>query len=416
MKVLLEAPILTQSGYGEHSRLVFRALLSQRADVYVNPLGWGQTGWISKFDSEREIIERSINNFHYAHQKVKSGEDFSFDMQIHVGIPNEFTKRAPYSICVTAGIETDRVSSNWIIKTHKEIDKLIVPSNHSKDSFINTAYEAIDNQQNLKTILKCDCPVEVVPYPVKNIIPDHLDMSFDTDFNFLSIALLGARKNLDNMINWFVEEFKDENVGLILKTATSTGSNIDYEHTRQLLERILSKKQGNRKCKVFLLHGDLSEEQIHSLYVRDDINAYITTTHGEGYGLPIFESAYSGLPVVATNWSGHLDFLEAKVKEKKKIKLKKLFAEVDFELKEIPNKVVWKDILIEGSQWAYPKETSFKKQIRNVYKNYSLYKKRALILQKEIKQNFSQKQVISKMKEAIFSDFKKNSEEEIMVL
>ena len=70
------------------------------------------------------------------------------------------------------------------------------------------------------------------------------------------------------MINWFVEEFKDENVGLILKTATSTGSNIDYEHTRQLLERILSKKQGNRKCKVFLLHGDLSEEQIHSLYVR----------------------------------------------------------------------------------------------------------------------------------------------------
>ena len=47
----------------------------------------------------------------------------------------------------------------------------------------------------------------------------------------------------------------------------------------------------NKKCKVFLLHGNLSEEEVHSLYVRDDISAYVSATHGEGYGLPIFEAA-----------------------------------------------------------------------------------------------------------------------------
>ena len=41
MKVLLEAPILTQSGYGEHSRLVFEALKKiEGTELYINPLNW----------------------------------------------------------------------------------------------------------------------------------------------------------------------------------------------------------------------------------------------------------------------------------------------------------------------------------------------------------------------------------------
>ena len=153
------------------------------------------------------------------------------------------------------------------------------------------------------------------------------------------------------------------------------------------------------------------------MYVRDDIHAYVTTTHGEGYGLPIFEAAYSGLPVIATDWSGHLDFLETEVKEKKKMKLKKLFAKIDFDLKEIPKEAIWKDLLIEGSQWAYPTKQSYKKQIRNVYKNYGLYKKWANLLQKNIKEEYSSDKVIEKMKSAIFSNSPESQpQEEIMVL
>ena len=42
------------------------------------------------------------------------------------------------------------------------------------------------------------------------------------------------------------------------------------------------------KCKVYLLHGDLNEEEMHSLYLDEKIHALVTLTHGEGFGLPIF--------------------------------------------------------------------------------------------------------------------------------
>lgn len=401
MKVLLEAPILTQSGYGEHSRLVFRALQTRKdVEIYINPLNWGQTGWMSSFDEEREQIEKSINNFFHAHEKLKSGIDFKFDTHIHVGIPNEFERKAPYSICVTAGIETDRVSAEWIIKTNKEIDKLIVPSEHAKNVFTSTAYEAVDEKNEVRTVLKCACPVDVVPYPVKHIKTKNLDFILETEFNFLSVALLGARKNIENMIRWFIDEFEQENVGLLLKTGASSGSAMDRDYTESVLREVVSHSP-DRKCKIYLLHGDLSESEIHSLYDREDIHAYVTSTHGEGYGLPIFEAAYSGLPIVATDWSGHLDFLTADVREKKKIKSKKLFSKVEYKLKEIPKKAVWKNILVEGSRWAYPEEDSFKKQIRNVKTNYKLNKKRAKELQKFVLDKYSKENVYSLMCSAL---------------
>ena len=413
MKVLLEAPILTQSGYGEHSRLVYRALESENIDLCINPLSWGQTSWISSFDEERSKIEKCINNFFEAHQQLKAGIPVEFDMHIHVGIPNEFEKKAPYSICVTAGIETDRVSSNWIIKSIKEIDKIIVPSEHSKKVFESTAYQVVTESDEEDKILQCGCPVAVVPYPVKEIDSKDLDFELETKFNFLSVSLLGHRKNIDNMINWFIDEFKNDDVGLLVKTGGSSGSVMDREYTKNILKQIVS-KQSDRKCKIYLLHGDLSESEVHSLYKRSDIHGYITTTHGEGYGLPLFEAAYSGLPIVATNWSGHLDFLTINTMQEKN---KKMFAAVDYNLNEIPKKAVWKDILVEGSDWAYPTKQSFQEQMRNVYNNYKEYSEMAGKLRTIVKKEYSKELIYKKMREEIFSQIpKKEENEEVLVL
>ncbi len=396
MKILLEAPILTQSGYGEHSRLVFKSLmLLDGVHIYTNPLNWGATSWAcSLTDSLKSQIDQSI--FNLARYAQESGDNPEFDVQIHVGIPSEFEKKAPYSVCVTAGIETDRVSPEWLIRTHKGIDKIIVPSEHAKSGFIKTSYEMLNNQTQQKTILQCNSPVDVVPYPVKNIEPKSLDFKTETDFNFLSVGLLGPRKNIENMIQWFVEEFKDENVGLILKTARSRGGSIDSEQTVNHLKRVLLNYK-DRKCKVYLLHGDLEESEVHSLYLRDDVHAFVTTTHGEGYGLPMFEAAYSGLPIVATDWSAHTEFLRGPLKESGKTREKKLFARVDYELKEIPKNAVWKDILSEGSFWAFPKKNSFKHQIRKVYKNHGMYKKWAKVLSSKIKETHSEQAILEKM-------------------
>ena len=397
MKVLLEAPILTKSGYGEHARLVHESLLSDSSlDIYINPLNWGTCSW----EKPNSLVSQSINKFKgYEEHCKKSNEKPHYDVQIHVGIPNEFQKKAPYSVCVTAGIETDRISANWVFKTNQGIDKIIVPSEHARTGFVKTGYEVINNANNTKTEISCGCLVETVPYPVKKTEPASLDLNLETDFNYLQVAMIGFRKNLDTSIRCFVEEFRDEeNVGLILKVGLSKSTIIDRQKTKHNIKAFID-SLGPRKCKIYLIHGNLSEQELHSLYTHPKVKAYYTTTHGEGYGLPIFEAAYSGLPVIATDWSGHLDFLVGKVSGKNK----KLFAKIDFELKKVQKQAVWKDIVIEESRWAFVKEKSVKRQLRDVYKNYGRYKNWAKTLQSQIIESHDSNNILNKMQSSILS-------------
>ena len=409
MKVLLEAPIFTQSGYGEHSRLVLDAIRENaEIDLYISPLEWGRTSWNTSYGDD--FVMSSIHKLQNyiavcQHQQTQA----TFDLQIFIGIPNEFQKKAKHSICVTAGIETDRVSYNWIVKTHQGIDKIIVPSEHAKSGFVHTHYEVENNRTKTKTKFSCNCPVDVVPYPVKDLTPANIGLDLETDFNFLSVALFGPRKNIENSLLWFIEEFKDDpNVGLVLKTGFYSGSQIDRAKTIKHLKNVVERYK-DRKCKIYLLHGSLTEEEIHSLYVHPKIKAYMSATHGEGFGLPIFEAAYSGLPIVATDWSAHTEFLESEYKNKKnsKSRMKKLFAKVDFDLSEIEKQVVWEDVLVEGSRWAYPKRDSFKRQLRNVKDNYQTYAKWASTLKENILLSHKKEKVLSLMRDSIFDSIKK---------
>ena len=400
VKVLLEGPILTQSGYGEHTRLIHRALSTvNEIEIFINPLNWGFTGWADYFSKEeKESIDASIRSFSRISQKAKTtGQHMSFDLHIHVGILNEYSRKSNNSIHITAGIEADKISKNWILKTYKDPpNKIVFTSTHSQNAYLNTHYKGEANNKKADIYVNEKIETEVIPYPVKEIIPSRIDMDITTDFNFLSIALVSPRKNLHKMIQWFVEEFKNESVGLILKMGMRNGCLLDRRKTIKELKNIL-KKHKDRKCKVYLLHGDLTDEQIHSLYVREDVHAYTTTTCGEGYGLPIFEAAYSGLPIVATDWSGHLDFLSAPYKESGKLKNKKLFAKVDYDLTPIPYEHLWKDVIEDGASWAQAKPASFKKQIRKVFQNYGMYKKWATVLKEHINKTHSKEKINSEI-------------------
>ena len=110
VKVLVEGPALTRSGYGVHARLVLESLRPREdnLDIYVNP------GWLLDNEKESKWIHGLVGKF-----QSLSEDQQNFDVHIHVGIPNEFKRKAPYAVCVTAGIEATKVSPSWI---HNSLD------------------------------------------------------------------------------------------------------------------------------------------------------------------------------------------------------------------------------------------------------------------------------------------------------
>jgi len=149
----------------------------------------------------------------------------------------------------------------------------------------------------------------------------------------------------------------------------------------------------DRKCKLYLVHGFMSHDEVHSLYAHPKIKALISLSHGEGYGLPVFESAYVGKPVVTTDWSGQKDFLYAPKKVKGKIKNRPHFAKVDYDIKPIQKEAVWDTILVKESMWAYPKERSAKEKMREVYKDFGRFESQAKKLKKHLDENFSEEKI-----------------------
>ena len=326
-KILLKGPLLTRSGYGEQARFALRSLRSREDlfEVFIQPLQWGHTSWTSEVDEERAWVDQTIEKtIGYIQQ---GGQ---FDISLQITIPNEFERLAPKNIGYTAGIETTKVAHQWIQKAN-EMDKIIVVSNHSKQVFDNTEYQAQNTQTGEQVLLKIQTPVEAVGYPVKTFdnLPE-LDLGLSTAFNFLTVAQFGPRKNLQNTIKWFVEEFRNEDVGLVVKSNIAKNCLMDRNRLHGDLTNFI-RQQGERQCKVYLLHGDMTDAEMHSLYNNERIDAFVSLPHGEGFGLPLFEAAYSGLPVVTVGWSGQLDFLvDAEGQEQ--------FYNVAFDLQPVPER------------------------------------------------------------------------------
>ena len=212
-KIVVRGPVLSQSGYGEQARFALRALRSREDlfDIYIIPVNWGQTGWISTRDEEREWIDKKIAE---AHIYTQNGGQF--DMSLQVTIPNEWEKMAPINIGYTAGIETTKVAPVWLQKAN-EMDRIIVVSNHAKKGFEETVYQGTNNQTGEAVALNCTTPVSSVNYPVRKFDKKSLNLKLDYNFNYLAISQWGPRKNFDNLIDWFVEENFDQEVGLVLK-------------------------------------------------------------------------------------------------------------------------------------------------------------------------------------------------------
>jgi glycosyltransferase involved in cell wall biosynthesis len=397
-KIIVRGPALSRSGYGEQTRFALRCLISSGDyDIHVLNTDWGKTSYITEDSEELRSIELLLLKTQKYHDLCKQNEQNpQYDLSLQVTIPNEWKKMAPINIGYTAGIESDKVAPVWLEKANM-MDKIIVTSNHAKFGFINTSYQGtLPNGQ--KAVLRLEKPIKVVNYAVRDVNEVDLGLNIETETNFLCVAQWGPRKNVENTVKWFLEHFYDnQKVGLVLKLNCKDSSIIDKYETHDRIKRFLESYK-DAKCKVYIIHGDMSEEELHSLYKHPKISAMISLTHGEGYGLPLFEAAYNELPIIAPDWSGHMDFLVGK---DPKGRNRSLFLNVDFILQHVQKEAVWNGVLEQESRWCYPQEYSFKKRLDDFMKNSGSHIKRAKLLADQVKEKFSEKQIYPQFVEAM---------------
>lgn len=318
------------------------------------------------------------------------------DVSLQITIPNEFEPMAPINIGYTAGVESSKVSPEWLQKCNT-MNKVITTSNHSKFTIESTTYEGKD-QFGKDVQLKNETKLQTVSYAVRNVEPDpdwvNKNLPNIPDFNFLAFAQWGPRKNVEATIKNFVEEFKDEDVGLILKLNIAKNNVMDKQATLfRLAEflRTLGFSKENRKCKIHLIHGHLRESEVRSLFVHPKIKALITTSHGEGFGLSQWEAAQCALPQAMPAWSGYLDFCYCREKDDKsgKMKLRPQFRKIDYDMKTVGPESVWPGVIQPDSQWAFVKDREVKDSMRDLFNNHGFWVKKAKFLQKHVLEEFN---------------------------
>jgi len=321
MKELLvyQGPVSSRSGYGDHARDVLRSFIKMdRFNIKVVDTPWGACPR-NGLDKERD---KDITDLFLTQNLSQRPDVF-----VQVSIPSEFNPHGKFNIGITAGIESTLVHQSWLAGMNK-MDMNIVPSVHSKAVFENTTYDMFDDNRNKIGVMKSEKPIEVLfegtdlsIFDSKIPVPEKIDSTLSNikeDFNFLFVGhwlqgdLGHDRKDIGMLIKTFCETFAGtgKKPGLILKTSNATFSVIDRENLKDKIQKIKNSIGKNNLPNIYLLHGDLSPEEMNGLYNHKKVKAHISFTKGEGYGRPLLEASLSGKPVIASGWSGHVDFLK----------------------------------------------------------------------------------------------------------
>lgn len=381
--VLCRGPVLTQSGYGVHTRQIARWLL-KRHDVNVSfqALPWGITPWILDKSRHNGLIDEIMK------RTVDPNQEYDITLQLQ--LPNEWDNRlGKFNVGITAAVETDRCNPEWLVACNK-MNLVIVPSEHCK--------------MNLQSCGQSTTPIVVVPEAFSDSCANDSLQSitigdFSTSFNFLVFGQLTGdnplndRKNTFNTLKWLFEEFaNDKDVGVILKTNSGKNTLIDKNVTLNTIGRIVKEVRKTPFPRLHLLHGDMPDDDVANLYRHHQVKALVAATRGEGFGLPILEAAASGLPVIATDWSGHTDFLR-----------KGKFIDVQYQLSHVHKSRIDGKIFVEGSRWAEPLEKDFKKRVSKFRTSPTIPTEWAKDLSKKLllTHNF---EAISKQYDDVFKD------------
>lgn len=376
--MIFTAPVGTRSGYGHHGRDVVRTLIDMdKFDIKIMDLRWGGTPRNAlKTDNPDHIpiIERLMKEGQLKQQP---------EIHVHLTVPNEYQPIAKYNIGITAGIETTMCSPEWIQGMNR-MNLNIVPSTHARDVFLKTVWTEREQHTNRPMRqLRLEKPIEVLfegadtnIYHKLNKGDDFPKMIVDemknikTSFNFLFVGhwLKGDmgqdRKDVGMLLKIFLETFKNQKnpPGLILKTSGAGFSVMEREEILNKIHSIKGSIDATTLPPIYLLFGELTDEEMNGLYNHPKVKVHITFTKGEGFGRPLLEASLSAKPIIASAWSGHMDFLP-----------KDLAILLNGQLTNVHKSAAWDKVILKESQWFTVNYNYASAMMKEVVKNYHKY-------------------------------------------
>ena len=370
------------SGYGKRSLDFIKELIRVRPDWDIKILSqrWGEcrAGYL-RDHNETDLISRII-------EKLTERPD----VWIQITVPNEFQAVGKFNIGVTAAMETTLCDASWIQGCNR-MNLILVSSKHSKFSLDNSKY--LENRTNKP--LELTTPVEILfegldkskYFKIKGQYKSPVLEELTSNWNFLCVGhwLPGDygedRKNIGYTIKAFLETFKDrdEAPGLILKITEGTSSIVDRE---DILSRIYTVRESVKYSKslpqIFLLHGDLTDDEMNEIYNDCRIKAMVSFTKGEGFGRPLLEFAATGKPVLCSGWSGQLDFLS-----------KEFSPLVGGSIVRVHPSAVVDHVILSEASWFKPDDAQACVGLNQVYLQYGEWKIKAEKQAKIINSKFS---------------------------
>ena len=384
--VVVSCPIDTYSGYGARARDLVKALIeTKKYDVKILSQRWGNTrfGYL-KDHNETDLASRLVPKL-----------DGKPDIWMQVSVPNEFQAVGNYNIGVTAGMETTLVHQSWLDGCNR-MDLVLTSSTHSVNTFKKTVYEERDtNTKQVVRKIELQKPIDIIfegvdlsKYKPTNSKLDLSDMKESFCYLLVGHWMQGEfgqdRKNVGYTIKSFLEAFKNKQTppALILKSMQVGTSIIDRTRMLKKIDQIRKTVKG-KLPNIYLLHGEMSDSEMNDLYNHSKVKVMVSHTKGEGFGRPLLEFASIGKPIIASGWSGHVDFLS-----------KEYTVLIGGELKNVHKSAAVKDMILEDSKWFTPNDQEVARAYKETFKNHKKFVTLAKRQRKLVVDNFSYQKMV----------------------
>jgi len=403
---IISSPFDTYSGYGARARDIIKAVIeTNKYDVKLLSQAWGNTRFgFCKDNPEWEFL----------YELVVQSMDNKPNVWMQITVPNEFQPVGEYNIGVTAAIESTSVVGEWALGVNR-MDLTLVSSNHSKSTFSHE-WEGEQNGQKVK--LKVNKPIEVLfeGADITKYFPDNspcmIDFNIKESFAYLFVGhwLPGNigedRKNVGLLVKAFLETFKNKSKkpALILKTSGANSSYLDRNEILKKIDSIRRTVNSKNLPNIYLLHGDFTDEEMNSLYNHSKVKAMVSLTKGEGFGRPLLEFSLTQKPIITTNWSGHIDFLN-----------KEFTTLINGQLTNVHPSAANK-MLTPNTQWFSPNHAEIGLTLKNMFDNYKKYVDKGKRQAYYSKTNFSWEQMKNKLEEILDTNVPKFAYEEELTI